>query len=162
MQSVPRRQLKLKNSYRPRPVRFLELLELGPWRIKLYGLNAEHKRLLPELVKAAKELARKVLPSGGEANDAYGVGFAGVHCGIDSNFIFFDWWANENELHHHVFTSSMERPLDIRPAPDGVTACVYDLQVMWFERNAWVEKVLSNPEGPDVEAYLKKILSDDA
>lgn len=162
MQTLPRRKLKLKNEYRPRPVHFLELFECGPWRVKLYGLAAEHKRLLPELVKAAKELARTVLPSGAEASDAYGVGFAGVHCGLDSNFIFIDWWANENELHHHVFTSSLEKPLEINRAPEGIAACVFDLQVIWFERNAWVEKVLANPRGPDIEAYLERVLSDQA
>jgi len=159
---VSRRRLELKNSFRPRPVQFLELLEFGPWRIKLYGLSAEHTRLLPELVSAAKDLVQTVVPTGTAAGDTYGVGFAGVHCGIDANFIFIDWWANENELHHHVFVSTLNEPLTIERAPEGVTACVFDLQVMWFERNAWVEKVLANPAGPDLDAYLEKRLSDDA
>ena len=161
MHVTPQR-LRLKTGYKPRPVGFLELVQLGPWRIKLYGLTAEHTRLLPELVSAAKDLARKVLPSDVEGSTAYGVGFAGVHCGADSNLIFIDWWANEDELHHHVFVSSLEQPLEIQPAPQGLTACVFDLQVIWFERSAWVEKVLSNPSGPDLEAYLRKVLSDQA
>lgn len=160
MQSASGSQIALKNAFRPRPVRFLELFAYGPWRIKLYGLTAEHTRLLPELVDTAKDLIRKSLPRSPESQQAYGVGFAGVHCGTDSNFIFVDWWANDNELHHHVFTSSLENPLDIHPAPAGLTACVFDLQVMWFERNAWVEKVLANPRGPDLDAYLKKVLDD--
>ena len=162
MPVAPRRQLVVKHEFRPRPVRFLELLEFGEWRLKLYGLTAEHTRLLPELVQEAKKLARLVLPADGVAADAYGVGFVGVHCGIDANLIFIDWWANENELHHHVFTSSLDKPLDMTRAPDGFTACVFDLQVIWFERNAWIEKVLANPDGPDVEGYLQRRLSDDA
>jgi hypothetical protein len=159
LQTAPRRQIKLKNGFRPRPVKFLGLWEYGDWRMKVYGLAAEHQRLLPELVARAKELAREVLPSE-EAGDCYGVGFLGVHCGRDANFIFIDWWANENELHHHVFCSSLENPLQVTRAPEGLTACVFDLQVIWFERTAWVEKVLSNPKMPDIEAYLKKVLDD--
>jgi hypothetical protein len=162
LQSASRRKVDLKNGFRPRPVRFLEVFECGPWRIKLYGLTAEHTRLLPELITAAKEVFRTALPATLEACDGYGVGFAGVHCGADSNFVFLDWWANENELHHLVFTSSLDRPLDLRPGQDGLSACVFDLQVIWFERNTWIEKVLANPTGPDLDAYLQKRLSDDA
>jgi hypothetical protein len=162
LQSVLRRKLELKNGFRPRPVQFLELLQFGPWRIKLYGLTAEHTRLLPELVSAAKKTIGDKLPSGADANDTYGVGFAGIHAGVDSNLVFVDWWANENELHHLVFTSSLQKPPDLHPAPESLTACVFDLQVMWFERNVWVEKVLANAAGPDLDAYLEKRLSDDA
>lgn len=162
MRSASRRQIKLKSGFRPRPVRFLELFECGPWRIKLYGLTAEHTRLLPEVVAAAKKLFRSTLPKDPVAAKSYGVGFAGVHCGSDSNFVFVDWWANENELHHCVFTSTLKRPVDFTPGEDGLSACVFDLQLIWFERNAWVEKVLANPTGPDLEAYLQKQLSDDA
>ena len=158
MNSVPKPQIKLAEEFRPRPARFLGLWEIGGWRMKAYGLHAEHTRLLPELVTAARQLAGRVLP--GDAPDAYGVGFLGVHCGRDSNFVFVDWWANENELHHHVFLSSREKPLDLAPAPPGVCACVWDLQLIWFERNVWVEKVLNNPRGADLEAYLKKVLDD--
>ena len=152
--------MKLKNAFRPRPVKFLGLWECRGWRMKVYGLAAEHQRLLPELVARAKDLAGKILPTDEETADCYGVGFLGVHCGRDANFIFIDWWANENELHHHVFRSSLENPLEITRAPEGLAACVFDLQVIWFERTAWVEKVLSNPKTPDLEAYLKKVLDD--
>jgi len=158
LHTAPRRQVKIEHEFKPRPARYLGIGEFGAWRIKFYGLTAEHQRLLPDLVTKAKDLARKVLPA--TLTDEYGVGFAGIHCGRDSNFVFIDWWANENELHHHVFCSSLKDPLNLRPAPEGLSACVWDLQVIWFERNAWVEKVLANPNGPDVEAYLKKVLDD--
>lgn len=158
MHATSRPQLKLTEEFRARPAHFLGLWEIGQWRMKAYGLHAEHTRLLPELVTAARELAGRVLP--GNPEDAYGVGFVGVHCGRDSNFVFIDWWARENQLRHHVFTSTLEKPLDLVRAADGVTGCVWDLQVIWFERNMWVEKVLNNTRGPDIEMYLKKILDD--
>lgn len=46
--------------------------------------------------------------------------------------------------------------------PTGLIACVWDLRVMWFEREAWVETVLANPAGPDIEQYLLRRLNEDA
>jgi hypothetical protein len=158
LQAAPHPQMKLTEEFRPRPARFLGLWEIGGWRMKAYGLHAANARLLPELVTAARDLTTRSLP--GNMAGAYGVGFVGVHCGRDSNFVFIDWWACENELHHHVFTSSLQNPLELVRAPDGVTACVWDLQLIWFERNVWVDKVLNNPRGPDLDAYLKKVLDD--
>jgi hypothetical protein len=74
-----------------------------------------------------------------------------------------DRWANENELHHKVFISPSDQPENLVPSPpDGTVACVWDLQLIWFERNAWVEKVLGNTKGPDLTAYLGRRLEDQA
>ena len=158
MESAPRAQFTLTDEFRPRPVRYLGLWELGGWRMKAYRLQAEHTRMLPELVDAAQKLARETLALA--TGDSYGVGFVGVHSGREANFVFIDWWERENELHHHVFTSSKDDPTHLTPAPAGLVACVWDLQVIWFERNVWVEKVLCGRSGPDIEAYLKKVLDD--
>ena len=32
--------------------------------------------------------------------------------------------------------------------------CVYELAIVEFERRAWIEDVIGNPDGPDVERYL--------
>ena len=96
-----------------------------------------------------------------DQDGAHGVGFLGVHEGRDANFVFVDWWAGENELRHHVYRSSTQNPAQLEYV-SGVGGGVWDLQLVWFERNAWVEKVLANPRGPDLDAYLNKRLSDQA
>ncbi|HSF81772.1 MAG TPA: hypothetical protein VLA49_11090 [Anaerolineales bacterium] len=45
--------------------------------------------------------------------------------------------------------------------PTGLTACVWDLRLMAFERQSWLETVLANPSGPDLEAYLACRLNED-
>jgi len=166
LQSAHKPKLKspeLKEPFRTRPVHFLELWETGPWKIKLYGLAYQRQRPRPELVEAAKRVAQEALPASPEEANAYGVGFMGVHDGRDFNFVFVDWWADENELHHHVFESPTEQPAELEEITHtGVASCVFDLQLIWFERNAWVEKVLANAQGPNIEAYLKKRLEDQA
>lgn len=152
----------LKEPYAPRPIRFLELWEPDGWRIKVYGIAYRRERPDPELVEAAKKVARERL-SGAAADRHYGVGFLGVHQGRGADWVFVDWWADENELHQHVYISPPGHPEElVEVTATGVIACVWDLRVMCFERGAWVEQVLANPAGPDVEGYLACRLNEDA
>jgi len=143
-------------AYQSRPVSFLELWEYDGWRMKMYGIA--HGRTRPEndLVDRARELAAGVL---GGVSDHYGVGFIGVHQGKTGNFIFVDWWAQENELHHRVFISTSASPYDFVDATaTGPTACVWDLAVIHHERDAWVETVMKRGGRDGFDAYLARRL----
>ncbi len=62
---------------------------------------------------------------------------------------------DEDELHHHMFIFDREATRDLRrAAPDELTACCWDLSVIGYERDAWVETILKNASGPDHAAYL--------
>ena len=41
------------------------------------------------------------------------------------------------------------------------TGCVWELAIVDFERRAWIEDVLLNPPGPDLERYLERRLDED-
>lgn len=148
--------------YRPRPIRFLELLEVDTWRLKLYGAAYAGGRPRDELVAATRALADKLLPRPADGDGRYGVGFACAHDGRDGCFSFVDWWADENELHHQLHVAPGDRPNELAPAgPDALTACVWDLAIMAFERQAWLDAFLRNPEGSDLDAYLEARLDAD-
>lgn len=154
--------IQLRAPYEPRPIRFLELWQDSGWRIKVYGIS--HCREVPpwELVRAAKTVARRCLPHPPVGPNRYGVGFIGVHEGRGKNFIFIDWWVDENELQHHGFESPTDRPDALSEIPVGsAIACVWDLGVLSFERQAWVDTVLANPNGSDLDAYLARRLNTD-
>lgn len=141
--------------YRPRPIRFIELLEIEGWRIKLYGAAYSGGAPRPGLVEATRQLARRVLPTPAYGEGRYGVGFACAHDGNGGCFSFVDWWADANELHHEIHTAPEDRPEALAPASrEGLTACVWDLALMAFERDAWLDNVLRNPGDPDLDAYL--------
>ncbi|MEW4529571.1 isochorismatase [Maioricimonas sp. JC845] len=146
-------------SYRPRAFRFLELWRPGDWAIKVYGIAYEGERPNAVLVDAAKRLARTQLidaPAG-----HYSVGFLGVHAGKTGNFLFVSWWSDENELNHHVWTSSLESPERFEClTPRGIIACVWDLQLLCFERQAWIETALQ-PQQADLDAYLARRFAGD-
>ena len=44
-------------------------------------------------------------------------------------------------------------------APSGLIAYVWDLAVIGFERQAWIDCVLANQNGPDFKAYLARTLN---
>ena len=148
--------VKLQEPYKTRPVRFLELWQPMDWKIKLYGIAYQNDFPRSELIKAAKTVTESHLFKLQDDRTHYRIGFLGVHDGRGANFIFFDYWADENELHHHVHVSPTNKPHQLEyVTPTGLTACVWDLSVQCFERQAWVETVLANPDGPDTEAYLE-------
>jgi len=145
-----------------RPIRFLELLEFDGWRVKVYGIAYGRDEPRPELLAAARDLARRAFPVPANGGGRYGVGYMGVHDGRGVNFVFTDWWQDENELHHYVFISPHADPAALEEVTaTGVCACIWDLKVMGFERDAWVRHVLRNPSGPDIAAYLATRLEGD-
>jgi hypothetical protein len=130
------------------------------WRLKLYGIAYRSDRPVQALVDAAVAAAQERLPRPAVSDDRYGVGFVGAHDGRGANFVFVDWWANEDELHHHAWLSSKEEPGRLRAiGPDDFTACAWDLAVLGHERAAWVRHVLARAQGPDLDAYLADRLS---
>lgn len=154
--------MRLQEPYRTRPVRFLELWTGDGWRMKVYGIRHGHGSPSSELVEAALDRAAELLPRPAESDGRYGVGFIGVHEGRGSNFVFVDWWADENELHHHVYVSDPGRPGELEyRAPDGSVACVWDLAVLCFERQAWIESVLADPDPGGLERYLERRMNRD-
>lgn len=153
---------ELQEPYKVRPIRFLELWEEAGWRLKVYGIAYQRAYPRPELVEAAKAVVGVHLLEPSALQQSYGVGFLGVHDGRGASFVFFDYWASENELHHHVYVSPSDKPASLEyVTPTGLTACVWDLRVLCFERQAWIDTVLANPTGPDLEKYLTCQLNED-
>ncbi|HEV2130530.1 MAG TPA: hypothetical protein VGR27_05485 [Longimicrobiaceae bacterium] len=96
------------------------------------------------------------------SEDRYGVAVLIAHEGREGCFVLLSWWAGENMLQHHVYFAPAEPPFEFEYlSPTGVVACVWELAVLAFERDAWVDAVLANPSGPDLDAYLARHLSAD-
>jgi hypothetical protein len=152
----------LQEAYRKRPIRFLELWEQSGWRLKVYGIAYQGEYPRARLIEKAKELASERLPLLAGTEGCYGVGFLGVHDGRGADVVFINWWAEENELHHHVYMASHNQPDQFEyVTPTGLIACVWDLRVLCFEREAWLRSVLANPNGADLDRYVRHRLNED-
>jgi hypothetical protein len=126
--------------------------------MKLYGIAWRREFPCAELISAARQIASDVVTK--IRQNEFHVGFVGVHDGCNAAFVFVDFWGNENELFHHLFISRNKRSENLKPAAaDDSTACVWDLKLQAFERDAWVKNVLRRPDQPNFSAYLEERLN---
>lgn len=149
--------IEFSEPYSTRPIRFLDLAEEAGWRIKVYGISVHDPRPDTALVDAAKQLAFEQLPSPATTDNRYGVAILIVHEAREGNYILLDWWFGENMLKNFVYFSTHDDPTAFEDiSPTGTMACVWELRVLSHERQAWLDTMLANENGPDVEAYLSE------
>jgi len=157
--------IQLRSTYQTRPVCFMEVVERAGWKIKVYGIryqgNGAETQPESKTVALAKEAAFAALPIPAVTPERYGVGFLIIHQGQDRNWILLDWWFDQEILKQKLFSSPVGAADQITPAEPDLLACTWELAVLGFERQAWLETVLNNPNGPDLDAYLAKQFSGD-
>jgi len=154
--------MNLTETYAPRPIRALGQWSVAGLRLKVHGIAYQLAAPRPEVIDAARALVQAELPRLIAGQNHYSAGFVGVHDGRGAIFVFVDFWTDENELRHHVYVAPKDQPARLEyKTPSGLIACVWDLAVIGFERQAWIECVLANPNGPDFEAYLARPLNAD-
>jgi hypothetical protein len=111
---------------------------------KHYGIATHRPLPSPRLAEAVRELAEPAVPGFTIAHDARTAGLGLVY-----------WWANENELHARLYASPLDDPGKLTPYQGKGMSCVWELEVIDFERRAWLQDVLIDG---DVDAYLERAL----
>jgi len=76
-------------AYEARSFRFIELLTLGDWRMKLYGIAWRRELPQAHLVEATRQIAAEVLRNAVPNN--YKIGFIGAHDGRKACLVFVDY-----------------------------------------------------------------------
>lgn len=153
--------VRVTTPYPSRPTRLLQLWEIAGWQVKVYGIRLGGDRPSVALVEEAKRCAMECLPQPSVNDTRYGAAILGVHQGRGYSQVFVDWWEDENELRHRTFATDSETShILTETTHTGRAFCIWDLRVLAFERDAWVECVLRNPSGPDLKAYLGRRLEE--
>jgi hypothetical protein len=127
-------------SYAPRHISFLG----REGRFKHYGIAVARPEPRPALAAAV----RRRVPEGA-------TGFTIAHDARFAGLGLVYWWAHENEIHRAAYASPLADPAALEPLHGAGLACVWELEVIDFERRAWLEDVLI---GGDEEAYLGRAL----
>jgi len=149
--------------YRTRPIRFLELWEEGGWGVKIYGISSLAERPQARLLTVAKEIAKGTLPSPALNAAHYGAAFVTIHEAEMFNQIIVDWWERVNELRHRVFKAQPAQPFSFEEiTASGEAFCIWELRVISFEREAWLNLVLKNRNETGIDDYLSLRLNEDA
>lgn len=133
-------------SYEPRRIAFLGRED----RVKHYGIAVGGGQARPALTDATRRAAARTIPPGA-------VGFTIAHDAAAAALAIAYWWANENEIHARYFSAPADDPAALVPVKDTGMACVWELEVIDFERRAWLHDVLENS---DVAAYLDRALEE--
>ncbi len=145
-------------SYKKRPIRFLGIYKYKNWKLKVYGISAKNEYPPDPLIEAAKSQLPDWLTLA-KAYDwpVYDIGFVIIHGANDGNYVLVNWWLGENMLQHYIYFSTREKPDTFKLVSDkGLMGCVWELEVINFERIAWVEHILKKAANPDFERYLNE------
>lgn len=137
--------------YAPRPTEFQGVLRHGDWRLRHWTIRYGDGPLAVERFTGGRGLALASLPAPALTNARPGVGVLIEHQGNGADYVVLAWWDRENELPIRVFIRDGEA---WRVARGSESVCVWDLEVLWREREAYVQHVLG-PNGPNVDAYLR-------
>lgn len=149
-------------AFEPRPVRARGVLGAHGYRLKVYDITLPGEELDGLAFERGAELGASVLPRPAVAGRRPGVGFLVRHQGLDAGggrvlYLALCWWDNANELFVETFILGEATGRKwIRARAEG-SFCVWDLEVMWHERGAYVRHVLG-AGGVDLEAYLRDVI----
>jgi hypothetical protein len=139
-------------TYAPRPIATLPHLRSGDWTLKRYSIRHGSAPFDAARFDGARALALGALPIAAREQGRCGAGFLIEHQGDAVDYLVLGWWDRNNELPLRVFVREPRESW--RPARGGESVCVWDLQVIWAERQAFVGTVmrLNHRDGP--AAYL--------
>jgi hypothetical protein len=137
-------------SYAPRPLAHLGTEDFAGYRLKVYAIQYGVKPFDRKRFSPGWELAMASLPQPATTSERPGLGFVILHQGKTGDYLILCWWDRENELPTRVFLNNSE---GWRPAQGSESFCVWDLKVIWHEREAYVGTMLAG-RPTCTEAYL--------
>ncbi len=140
--------------YQPRPLTFLGVESVAGYFLKVYTIRHPEQSFEYERFAARWDLAASALPQPAVTDGRPGVGLAILHQAQGSDYLILCWWDRENELPTRVFLRTEVQ--DWRPAGVNESFCVWDLRVIWWEREAYVGTMLTGRANA-LESYLAMV-----
>ena len=138
--------------FAPRACTFDGVHDHKGWRIKLYSVLYGEEPASGDYFADGEELALAALPRPATSGGRPGLAVLIRHQGRGMNYVVLFWWDRENELPIQVF---VDEGKGWRAAEGSESVCVWDLEIIWAERNAYVDHVLSASDAPDIDGYLR-------
>lgn len=140
--------------YLPRATGWHGVREHAGHHLKVYSVRYGDAAFELDDYVDGVDLALSSLPRPDPRNGRPGLGFVVVHRGRGMDYVVLGWWDRENELPIRVFVRE-EGPW--RPARGGESFCVWDLEIIGHERDAYVETVLDEDQEGAAGAYLERV-----
>jgi hypothetical protein len=144
--------------YRSRPIKFLELFHQNGISYKYYSISNRNVIAKPDNIALVKENADKIY--NGMENQGlvtYDIAILMVHEVKEGLMAIISRWIDENMLQTQVYLMNPVSQKFELFSQNGINTCVWELQILWHERNAWVKHVLSKNEKPNFKDYCNDI-----
>ena len=151
-------------TYSPRLVTALPPLDVNGRILKTYGMFVAPERAAePPAPEWLRRQAAAILREPPQEAD-HPVGFLIMHYGLDGDYLLVSQWYDANMLKHWVRGSVAGSGGATTFAPlaqPDLVACVWELEVIRFERDAWVNTVLARGrlDRATLDAYLATTFS---
>jgi len=142
--------------YKARQIEFHGLDSIDGWHLKRYSISHDRSPIDWTAFAPGMALAHTALPQPSTAPGRSGVGFIIAHQGRTGNYAVLGWWDRENELPLRVFVSPDRQPQSWRTNQASESICIWDLEIIWGERKAYIETMLISGGG-DATKYLARI-----
>jgi len=154
--------MNIQQGYAPRSVRFKGHFLFEDWRIKLYSISVRNEHVEESRLNEVKfNLSKWLEKSCAYPLDTYRMATLIIHEGKEGCFVILNWWIGENMLQNFCYLKRHGEPDFQLYSDQGMMACIWEMAVLWHERNAWVRNILQQPQNPDVNAYLADGLNAD-
>lgn len=144
--------------YAPRPIVPDGVLAHDGWRLKRYRITAGDAPADRAAFDEGAAILLAALPSPACTEARAGLGFLILHRGRGADYAVLGWWDRENELPTRVAVREQKSDAAWRPARASESFCVWDLQVIGFERDAYVDTVLRDGDPTAADEYLARWL----
>lgn len=141
--------------YTPRTYRFHGLVPVSDARFKLYSITEDESHVDWVRFRSGFDLALREIPTSSPAEGRPGLGFFIVHQTSWIDYLVLGWWDRENELPLRIFVREHDGD-EWRPARGSESVCVWDLDIIWSEREAYVQTVLGGHGAGRCEDYLTR------
>ncbi|PYE86371.1 hypothetical protein [Phyllobacterium leguminum] len=143
------------SAYQPRAAWFDGLVECGPATVKLSVIEADPAK---PIATVPIERARALIETTGEKlaqTRHLGAGFAILHQGQEGLWLLLHWWLEGGIATQIIWRSDLDAEPKFLPADPLLTACVWELGIIDFERRAWMETAMS---GKPIADYLTRTM----
>ena len=149
--------------YQPRRVESLGVQTIAGFQLKAYAVFRQENVFDISRFERGLKRAAEELPSPPATHARPGAGFVIFHQGTTGDYVVLCWWDNENELPTRVFVRNGAGggagEIQWRLACPHESFCVWDLAIMWFEREAYIASVLAGADN-GLEKYLSHVKVD--
>jgi hypothetical protein len=126
----------------------------------MYRITKNRSALSTEVFDESKRLAKQNLNQADQEGNAYKVSFVISHEASEAIFTLVNWWVEGNMLITKVYKSSFASPGEFEEITNSniAGACIWELAIISYERDAWVTDVLQNKESfkNGINNYLEK------